>query len=438
MLLCIYASKANAQIFGTGTVNTIPKVTGVTPLDTIIGNSQLIDDGTTVGIGGGTIPYLGPLYPKLYVYGAGGYFDIPNLPMYQGTNRARIHINRASSSYETMLAFDEAGVSNWLFGLWPDATQNLYVYHKDAGPLMTFAPSGSVGVHTTNPITAFHINGDFTFGHEINKRKWRFITQTWIDHGRMFLLPDDNAGNPDYTKALTMDPVGNIFTFGYFGGMNNVAIGNTTGLTITNTYVNSSGTFTHNYDGNVHISFNANHSPNLGWQTHGDGQHNGGTVLWENSAGELIFSIIPTTGGGDNFVNAAFVNNHKALRVRWNTAIDQPQVVVGNQTITAGNHADFRLSVDGKMVTKEIYVTIQNWADYVFSDEYKLKSLSEVEQYIKANSHLPNVPSAKEITENGNNMAETDRILLEKVEELTLYIIQLNKRIEELEKQSAN
>ena len=87
----------------------------------------------------------------------------------------------------------------------------------------------------------------------------------------------------------------------------------------------------------------------------------------------------------------------------------------------------------GKLLAKEIYVTLTNWADYVFADDYKLSDLNELEQYIRANKHLPNVPTAEEILEKGNNAGETDRILLEKIEELTLYIIEQNKKIEMLE-----
>jgi hypothetical protein len=72
------------------------------------------------------------------------------------------------------------------------------------------------------------------------------------------------------------------------------------------------------------------------------------------------------------------------------------------------------------------------WPDYVFSRNYKLPSLSEVEQFITENQHLPNVPSAAEVKENGIELGEMNAILLQKVEELTLYIIALQKQVDEL------
>lgn len=77
-----------------------------------------------------------------------------------------------------------------------------------------------------------------------------------------------------------------------------------------------------------------------------------------------------------------------------------------------------------------------SWPDYVFEQEYALKSLEEVAKYIESNKHLEGVPSAKEIEENGVNVVQMDAAILKKVEELTLYIIELEKRIKELEQDS--
>ena len=71
-----------------------------------------------------------------------------------------------------------------------------------------------------------------------------------------------------------------------------------------------------------------------------------------------------------------------------------------------------------------------DWADFVFEKDYDLPTLSEVEQFIQKNKHLPGVPSAKEVETNGMDVAETQAMLLQKIEELTLYIIQQQKEIE--------
>lgn len=91
--------------------------------------------------------------------------------------------------------------------------------------------------------------------------------------------------------------------------------------------------------------------------------------------------------------------------------------------------------------TNDITVDMNNAADYVFEDNYDLKSLNEVESYVKANKHLPGVPSAAEMAENGMSVSEMSNLLLEKVEELTLHMIELQKenqalkaKVESLEK----
>lgn len=98
----------------------------------------------------------------------------------------------------------------------------------------------------------------------------------------------------------------------------------------------------------------------------------------------------------------------------------------------------FKLAVEGKIGAREIQVTLANpFPDYVFDSKYKLRNLSSLENYINENKHLPNVPSATEVEKNGGiELGQMNTKLLEKVEELTLYIIEINKRVEKLEKEN--
>ena len=76
-------------------------------------------------------------------------------------------------------------------------------------------------------------------------------------------------------------------------------------------------------------------------------------------------------------------------------------------------------------------------ADFVFEDDYELRPLHEVEQFINQNKHLPEIPSAKEMeSEDGIGLAELNKLLLQKIEELTLYMIEQQKQIEELTNQN--
>lgn len=111
---------------------------------------------------------------------------------------------------------------------------------------------------------------------------------------------------------------------------------------------------------------------------------------------------------------------------------------IGNERVTNGPHTDALLTVSGKMACKEIRVFNNGsgyWADFVFDKDYKLLPLLEVESYYKNNKHLPNMPTEKEIQNDGNDLAKTDALLLQKIEELTLYIVQQQKEIEALKKQ---
>ncbi len=106
------------------------------------------------------------------------------------------------------------------------------------------------------------------------------------------------------------------------------------------------------------------------------------------------------------------------------------EVAVGTTAVPTG----YKMAIDGKLITEEVRVELSDtWPDYVFSEGYNLLSLKELEQYIKEKGHLPNVPSAKEIEASGIVLGEINKILLEKIEELMLYIIQQEQRITTLE-----
>ncbi|MCE2896092.1 MAG: hypothetical protein LW721_16800 [Flammeovirgaceae bacterium] len=105
----------------------------------------------------------------------------------------------------------------------------------------------------------------------------------------------------------------------------------------------------------------------------------------------------------------------------------------GNVGIGTINPGSFKLAVEGKIWAKEVQVALTNpGPDYVFEPTYDLKPLAEIETYIKENKHLPEVPSAKEMEKNGVQLGEMNMLLLKKVEELTLHLIELKKQNEEL------
>lgn len=128
-----------------------------------------------------------------------------------------------------------------------------------------------------------------------------------------------------------------------------------------------------------------------------------------NAAGKFVIR----TNGGDRF----FVDG-------------SGNVNIGSQTDAAG----YILRVGGRMICEEVKVKLQTstWPDYVFAENYKLPALSEVDKFIKLNKHLPNIPSAAEVAKNGLELGDMQNRMMEKIEELTLYIIQQQKEIDYL------
>jgi len=111
---------------------------------------------------------------------------------------------------------------------------------------------------------------------------------------------------------------------------------------------------------------------------------------------------------------------------------------IGTTTIPSG----YKLAVKGKILTEGVKVSVNStdWSDFVFADSYTLRPLEEVETFIKENKHLPEVPSAEQVGEQGIDLAKMDAVLLQKIEELTLYIIDIqktnNETVKSLEKKN--
>ena len=110
---------------------------------------------------------------------------------------------------------------------------------------------------------------------------------------------------------------------------------------------------------------------------------------------------------------------------------DNGNVGIGTNLTDPSNNP-YKLAVNGWVRAKEIVVET-GWSDFVFEPTYQLLSLSELETFIKANKHLPEIPSATEISTNGLKVAEVQTLMMQKIEELTLYIIEQNKKIEQLQ-----
>jgi len=130
-----------------------------------------------------------------------------------------------------------------------------------------------------------------------------------------------------------------------------------------------------------------------------------------NSFGETLAGTIYSLGGGTN-------------------------VMSGNLGLGTSDTKGFKLAVNGNIRAKEIKVETASWPDYVFEENYASPSLAEIENYIKVHKHLPEIPSAEEVkAANGVSLGEMNNKLLKKMEEMTLHMIEMNKRLNVLNDQ---
>ena len=108
--------------------------------------------------------------------------------------------------------------------------------------------------------------------------------------------------------------------------------------------------------------------------------------------------------------------------------------MIGSSVAATG----YLLTVDGKIMCEELKVQLsENWPDYVFDKHYNMPSIGDLKKFVRANRHLPGIPSAAEMKENGISVGDMQTKMIQKIEELSLYIIQLQEQIDEL-KQSHN
>lgn len=163
-----------------------------------------------------------------------------------------------------------------------------------------------------------------------------------------------------------------------------------------------------------------------------------------NGAGVAVKAV--NSGGAGSQPGVAFLNSsgNKRMYSCLDVASDTYNVVnaIGIASITVNQAGNVgigtttpkeSLSVNGNIRSKQIMVEMANWPDYVFRPTYSLLSLNEVKEYVSKNHHLPEIPTELQVAKEGINLGDMNKLLVKKVEELTLYLIQQK---EETDKQN--
>ena len=175
---------------------------------------------------------------------------------------------------------------------------------------------------------------------------------------------------------------------------------------------------------------------NTPWATGSDGGNNGAAAVIGGIEGSLKFLTAPTFQPSVNGVATGQTFQDVDMPAKVRMELNRTGQLRIGPKLAIGVHNDYRLSVYGKITATSLYVLADNatnWADYVFADNYRLTPLPELETYLKANRHLPEIPTTRDVETNGINVAAMNTLLLKKVEELTLHLIELNKKVVQLE-----
>lgn len=406
LLLTITSVLFVTNIAKAQTLNYVPKWT---PNGSTLGNSIIFDNGTNVGIG--TTTPAGKL-----VVSKSGAEGFEFLPGYTSNSNLFQGYNRSTSLYLSLAS-------------------HFLDYHFKTGitERLTINASGNVGIGITSPLAKLHMNNgsvlfDGTTGATPTSgagTRMMWIPAKWAFRaGAVTSTQWDNGSIGNYSAAFGYNTTAN--------GSYSAAFGNST---------TASGDYSSAFGSSTIASGLSSFSSGNSTIVSGNSASAFGYNLTAQSYASFVIGQFNLNPGTYNYYGVVatdpvfVIGNGTSLTSRSNALTVLKNGNVGIGTALVNNPNSYKLAVNGTIGAKAVKVEISSttWADYVFDEKYELKTIKELESFIKTNKHLPNVPSAEDVAKNGIDVVSMDAKLLEKIEELSLYIIQQNKRIEALE-----
>jgi len=289
----------------------------------------------------------------------------------------------------------------YLYDTKTDLTSELKVKFATSGNSYIL---GNLGVNTTTPSCSLDVNGNIGGSNDLilgsNNKQFILHTQQQFPSNPPILIfaPKKSDGSEfDWTKQISFKDDGSLLM-----SSGNLGVGTTT--------------------------------PQAKLDVNGNTAVEGDLLLGKDENTSTISG--PTNSGAiqikSDYANSGYTNRYIRLGWRDNNDVFSPALsIIDNLNVGIGTtNPQYPLDVYGTIRAREVLVNLNGTADFVFKDNYKLKPIQEVYEYAKENKHLPDVPSEAEVVKNGMNMGEFQVKLLQKVEELTLYMAQQDKTIQ--------
>ena len=373
----------------------------------------------------------GVSYGKSYVDIVGNGLRVTSGNVGIGTTNPGTLLSLGSSSNNSKLAIWEGDIGGQLYRCGLGVTSGMFRFFvpgpgsrfsflsDEAGTneIVTIQGTGNVGIGNVSPVEKLQVNGNvYSTGFKLDAGKPIY----WDDPNTSITRAGDVLRLREYTGQID------------FTGQANLLV-----------------SFTHPTNGSVDFSFPAyrvfalRNKEAYVLQTSASHQNECWIKLgatsphYADGPGTRLYLFGGKGGdrgalnGGDVFIDGGEKGSASAQDGNILIASQHGNVGIGTTNITG---TGYKLYVDGNIRTRRVRVDQDTWADYVFESNYKLRPIQEVEQYIQKEKHLPDVPSAAEVKKEGLDLGDNQAVLLKKIEELTLYIIQLQKQVDVLEK----